>query len=131
MSVPPRRRREPKGPGVPKTPPKEARVALYTPENYDFIVQAGRRWRQNQRMIPRFLAWMWACLVFSLFCLVSILLMVFLRPAPDLYLTYPDGSLRCAPITVRVDTGAEVPKRRGLVPECVRLDYKFGVGKEE
>lgn len=91
------------------------------------FMDGAQSWPRDYRLMPWILLYsklMIGCVVIQ-FALVAFLVLT--RPKPDLYLSYPDGSVRCAPATASLD-GKTQRLSRDYLENCQILEQKFGSG---
>lgn len=105
---------------------KDLRDAGRVPVRPDLWVESGRRWRGAHRYIPLSIWWIQGCCAVAILAASFGLVSVLMRDPPVLLLTYPDGSIRCAPTPV--DPATQQPKKRrsAEAAQCAFLALKFG-----
>lgn len=97
----------------------------------DIAWKASRRWRSAHRYIPLTASWIMACCAIAVLATVVSLFSVISRPTPMLFLSYPDGTIRCAPAALDPATGRPLPRTSQEAAVCRQLDFKYGVLVQE
>lgn len=97
----------------------------------DLAWKASRRWRAAHRFIPISASWIMVCCGIAVAAALMSLFSVLSRPAPMLFLSYPDGTIRCAPAALDPETGRPMARSASEMAVCRQLEFKYGVVGQE
>jgi hypothetical protein len=89
------------------------------------LILDGQRWSNIKRTLPVIKMWIFACLLITLISLLMTLASFFWREKPLLLITYPDGTLRCAPLTL-LASGQNTKRPLKEANYCLFLEKRVG-----
>lgn len=104
---------------------RELRMAGVVPKQPNFHLDAGRRVYTAWAWIPRLKWFIVSCSAVSVLSLLSVLYAVYSRPLPRVFLSLPDGTIACGPISDA--KGNLVKRNRDYQALCNRLRPPVGL----
>lgn len=85
----------------------------------------GQRWRTIMWSLPRVRWFIMGNAFFTIACLVVVMFSYWFREQPQLFVTYPDGTLRCAPQATD-QAGRPTPSPREYLATCALFEQRVG-----
>lgn len=98
---------------------RELRLAGVVPRQSNFNLDAGKRVYTAWAWIPRLKWIIVASSAVSIFCLLGVFYTVYSRPLPRIFLSLPDGTIACGPLSDK--QGRPVKRSRDYQALCDRL----------
>ena len=104
---------------------RELRMAGVIPKQPSFHLDSGRRVYTAWAWIPRLKWFIVFCSAVSILSLLSVLYTVYSRPLPRVFLSLPDGTIACGPLSDA--KGNPVKRSRDYQALCDRLRPPVGL----
>lgn len=105
---------------------KDLMAAGKVPYQPDLWLDSGKHWRATHRWIPLSILWIKVCCLLATIVALVALAAIVMRDPPVLLLSYPDGSIRCAPTPIDLETGKPKARPNKEKQLCAQLAAKFG-----
>lgn len=109
-------------PGYEKLTPKQRRRLSATPAVWDFTTMASQRLWLAQRVSPALVRVIQVSAVLSVLAAVAAVAVVYNRPDPLTVISFPDGRMRCGPLSVDPQTGHPRPRSAYNQRLCAEFD---------
>lgn len=105
-----------------KAADKELRSAGVVPTRYNFVIDSGRRLNAVKNWTPRLRRIIVVASVVSGIAMASSLASVLARPDAMVFVSFPDGTTRCAPQSLNPKTGKPMARQARAQAICNKLN---------